>query len=62
MSLSAHDPLIGLGTLVAKVKQQRRGFSGLFGVGVGWLFLEIEAGKGTRLTRILRCRVRFRHS
>jgi hypothetical protein len=34
------------------VKQQQRGFSGIFEVGVGWLFLEIEAGKRTRSTRI----------
>jgi hypothetical protein len=33
-------------------------FSGLFEVGVGWLFLEIEAGKGTRSTRSPRRRLR----
>jgi hypothetical protein len=34
------------------------GFTGFFEVGVGRPFLEIEAGKGTRSTRVLRRRLR----
>ena len=46
-ALSPHEPLSGCPrTLLAKVKQQRRAFTGFFEVGVGRPFLEIEAGKG----------------
>ena len=47
MRLSPHKPLSGWPrTLFAKVKQQRRGFTGIFEIGVGPTSLEIEMGRG----------------
>jgi len=46
--------------LIAAFLSNNGGLYRLFEVGVGRPFLEIEAKKGTRSTRILRCRVRFK--
>jgi hypothetical protein len=45
-------------TLLAKVKQQQRGFTGIFEVEVGRLFWKRGPKRGTRSTRVLRRRLR----
>jgi hypothetical protein len=59
-NLSAHETSIRLAAHSARQSETTTaGFTGFFEIGVGWLFLEIEAGKGTRSTRIPRRRVRL---